>query len=85
MGDILVDFGKDSTLGKPSVYIERRVDDVETQKLHFRHDKDSWLSTETGNSIHLFGRDEFGNTIEVEIPIGVRKLKEALDRYLEGK
>ncbi len=84
MGDIIVDFGNNPHLGKPTVHIERRVDDIETQKLHFTHGKDSWLATETGNSIHLFGRDDIGNTVEVEIPISVEELKEALDKYLSA-
>ncbi len=82
MGDIIVDFSNRMT-GKPSIYIERIVDKHETQKLSFNHNKDSWLATETGDSIHLFGREEDMNIIEVEIPISIRDLKEALEEYLD--
>ena len=80
MGKIFVDFSNRMT-GKPSIFIERTVDEHETQKLRFTLEKNSWLGTETGDAIHLFGKDN-GNTIEVHIPISVRDLKEALDEFL---
>ena len=61
---------------RPSIFIERRVDDIETQKLTFNLTNEAWLSTDTGDSIRLFGRDENYNTIEVEIPISINELKE---------
>jgi len=78
MGDII----KDLRGRRPSIFIERRVDDIETQKLNFSLTNDARLSTETGDSIRLFGRDEYYNTIEVEIPISVTELKEALERLI---
>ncbi len=77
MGDILK-----YLRGIPSIYIERRIDNIETQKLRFDLTNESWLSTETGDSIRLFGRNQECNVIEVEIPISVSELKEALERYL---
>lgn len=82
MGKIIVDFSN-SMIGKPRVFIERRVDEHEIQKLNFSHDRDSCLSTETGLNISLFGRDEDGSIIEVSIPISVEELKNALDEYLD--
>ena len=70
---------------KPTIYIERQVDEIEMQKLRFRHDKDSWISTEGGNSLSLFGRDTNGNIIKVDIPISPEELKEALEKYLKAK
>ena len=64
----------------PSIYIERRIDNIETQKLKFNLTKESWLSTETGDSIRLFGRSEDCNIIEVEIPISIIELKDALEK-----
>ena len=64
----------------PTIYIERRIDNIETQKLKFNLTQESWLSTDTGNSIRLFGRNEDCN-IEVEIPISIAELKDALERY----
>ncbi len=84
MGDIIINFS-DRMTEKPSIFIERMVDEHETQKLHFTQDKDSWLGTETGDSVYLFGRDSDMNTIEVRIPISVRDLKEALEEYLGNK
>ena len=74
MGTIIKNLGG----RRPVIYIERRIDDIEMQKLTFHLTNDSWLSTETGDSIRLFGRDENGNTVEVEIPISINELKESL-------
>lgn len=79
MGDIIKDLS-DRIL---SIHIERRVDDIETQKLRFDLIKESWLGTETGDSIHLFGRDKDNNTIEVEIPISIVELNDALEKLNE--
>lgn len=38
---------------RPSIFIERRVDDIETQKLTFNLTNEAWLSTDTGDSIRL--------------------------------
>lgn len=81
MGYLIYEF----TSLKPAIYIERQVDEIETQKLRFRHDKDSWISSEGGNSLSLFGRDVNNNIIEVEIPISPEELKEALEKYLKSK
>ena len=85
MGTIIKNLGG----RRPAIYIERRIDDIEIQKLTFHLTNDSWLSTETGDSIRLFGRDENGNTVEVEIPISISELKESLGilewRYLNDK
>lgn len=77
MGDILKYLSR-----IPTIYIERRIDNIETQKLRFDLTNESWLSTETGDSIRLFGRNEDCNIIEVEIPISISELKETLERYL---
>lgn len=74
---------KDLSGRRPSIFIERRVDDIETQKLTFSLTNDAWLSTDTGNSIRLFGRDENYNTIKVEIPISISELKESLEKLDE--
>ena len=74
---------KDLSGRRPSISIERRVDDIETQKLTFSLTNDAWLSTDTGDSIRLFGRDENYNTIEVEIPISISELKESLEKLDE--
>lgn len=76
MGDII----KDLSGRIPSIYIERRIDNIEIQKLRFDLAKESWLSTETGYTIILFGRDKDYNTVEVEIPITIDELKDALDK-----
>jgi len=76
MGDII----KDLSDRVSSIYIERRVDSMEIQKLTIRLTKESWLSTETGDSIRLFGHDEDYNTVEVEIPISITELKDALEK-----
>lgn len=76
MGDII----KNLNGRIPSIRIERRIDNIETQKLKFDLVRESWLSTETGDSIRLFGRDEDYNTIEVEIPISVAELKDVLNK-----
>lgn len=68
---------------RPSIHIERIIDDIETQKLSFSLTNDAWLGTDTGNSIRLFGRDDNYNTIEVEIPISITELKEAIERLNE--
>lgn len=65
---------------RPSIFIERRVDNIETQKLTFRLTNDAWLGTDSGNNIRLFGHDENYNTIEVEIPISITELKESLEK-----
>jgi len=70
---------------RPSIFIERRVDDIETQKLTFRLTNEAWLSTDTGDNIRLFGRDENYNTIEVEIPISITELKESLEKLESGR
>ena len=79
MGVIIKDLGG----RRPSIYIERRVDDIETQKLTFSLTNDAWLSTDTGDSIRLFGRDENYNTVEVEIPISISELKKSLEKLDE--
>ena len=79
MGTII----KDLKGRRPSIHIERRIDDIEIQKLSFSLTNDAWLSTDTGNSIRLFGRDDNYNTIEVEIPISITELKEAIERLDE--
>lgn len=76
MGDII----KNLSDRVSSIYIERRIDNIETQKLRFDLTRESCLSTETRNSVHLFGRDNDYNTIEVEIPISIIELKEALEK-----
>lgn len=76
MGDII----KDLSDRVSSIYIERRVDSMEIQKLTIHLTKESWLSTETGDSIRLFGHDEDYNTVEVEIPISIIELKDALEK-----
>jgi hypothetical protein len=83
MGRIIYEFG--SSKLKPVIHIERRVDEIETQKLQFRHEKDSYIGTEGGNSISLFGRDINGNIIEVDIPISPEELKEALIEYSKSR
>lgn len=79
MGDVI----KDLSSRRLVVSIERRVDDIEIQKLRFDLTKEAFLGTESGNSIHLFGRDEDYNTVEVEIPISIIELKVALDKLRE--
>lgn len=80
MGKIIHKF---EDFDKPRIYIKRRIDRIETQELHmnFINGHDAWISTETGNYIDLFCRDEDGNTMEVVIPISVEKLKEAIEEY----
>ncbi len=80
MGDIIHMF---EGFDKPRVYIKRRIDRIETQELHmnFMHGHNSWLSTETGNQLSLHCVDEDGNTLDVDIPISVGQLKEALEKY----
>lgn len=73
---------KDLSGRRPSIFIKRRVDDIEAQELIFSL-TDAWLGTDTGNSIRLFGRDENYNTIEVEIPISISELKESLEKLDE--
>ncbi len=79
MGTVIKDLGG----RRPSIFIERRVDDIETQKLTFNLTNDAWLGTDTGDSIRLFGHDENYNTVEVEIPISISELKESLDKLDE--
>ncbi len=81
MGDIIHEF----LVIKPTVFVERQVDDIETQKLYFRHAADSFMSTEGGESINISGRDENGNRIEIVLPISVRNLREVIDRHLKGR
>ena len=76
MGDII----KDLSGRIPSIYIERRIDNIETQKLRFDLTRETWLGTETGDTIRLFGHDKDYNTIEVEIPISIIELKDALEK-----
>lgn len=80
MGDIIHKF---EGFDKPVLHMKRRVDKHTTEELHmsFIHGHDSWLSTETENSLDLFCRDEDGNTIEVNIPVSVKELKKALEEY----
>lgn len=79
MGTIIKDLSGKRSL----IFIERRVDDIETQKLTFSLTNGAWLSTDTGDSIRLFGRDENYNTVEVEIPISINELKESLEKLGE--
>lgn len=69
---------------KPRLHISRRVDKIEKQELNmnFFDGSRSWLSTATGDQLRLFCDDENGNTMEVDIPISVQKLKEALENYI---
>ena len=79
MGDILYKFEG----FKPQLHIERRVDRIEKQELNmsFTTGHDSRISTETGNQIIIFCRDEDGNMMEVDLPVSVKELKEALENY----
>ena len=79
MGDIIVDMSDKVIPVKVSV--ERRVDDIETQMLHFTLDGDAWLRTETGETLGIFGRDRDGNTVEIDLPISIKELKEALEAF----
>jgi hypothetical protein len=79
MGDIIHQF---TTSDKPRIFVRRIVDDTEEQRLTFRHKTDSWITTETGNSITLYGRGEDGGEIEVYIPISVEDLRDALNIQL---
>ncbi len=83
MSNIIYEFGPSKL--KPAIHIERHIDEIETQRLQFRYDKDSHISTEGGNSISIFGRDINGNIIEVDIPISPEELKEALSKYLKSR
>lgn len=76
MGTII----KDLSDRRPQIFIERRVDDIETQKLAFTLTNNVCLGTETGNDISLFGLDENYNRVEVIIPISIIELKELLDK-----
>lgn len=80
MGNIIHKF---EGFDKPQVHIKRRIDEIETQELHFNFTlaHDAWISTETGNSLNLFCRDDDGNIAEVMIPVSVAKLKEDLERF----
>jgi len=80
MGDIIIDLRTDKM--PTQVFIDRRVDDVEIQKLQFTLDKESYLSTETGNFVTLSGRDENDNRIEVRMDVTIDELKEALEKLL---
>lgn len=73
MGDII----KNLSNRIPSIYIERRVDNIETQKLKFDLTIESWLSTDDGYNIRLFGRNDNCSAI-VEIPISIAELKDAI-------
>jgi hypothetical protein len=78
MGDIILDISKKMPTG---VFIERNVDDIEKQKLHFILDSTSVLGTETGSCITFFGKDRKGNTVEIIIDLSIEELKEALARF----
>ena len=75
MGDVILDISNKMPTG---VFIERNVDDIEKQKLHFTLDSTSILGTETGSCITFFGRDRKGNTVELMIDVSIEELKEAL-------
>lgn len=80
MGDIIIDMkGRMPT----SVFIDRRIDDIETQKLQFTLTKESCLSTETGNSITLSGTDDDFNRVEVRIDVSIEELKKALEKLTD--
>ena len=76
MGTII----KDLTGRVTSIAIERRVDDVEIQQLRFDLTNETWIGTESGNSLHLFGRDKDHNIIDIEIPISTIELKDLLGK-----
>lgn len=73
MGDII----KNLSSRVPSIYIERRVDNIETQKLKVDLVRESWLSTDGGYNVRLFGRNDDCSVI-VEIPISITELKDAI-------
>ena len=78
MGDIIFDIGKKMPT---RVLIERFIDDIEKQELHFTLDSTSTLGTETGSCITFFGKDRKGNTVELVMDISVEELKDALKRF----
>ncbi len=78
MGDIIIDMGKKMPT---RVFIERIVDDIEKQELHFNLDSISTLGTETGSCITFFGKDRKGNTVELVMDISVEELNDALRRF----
>ena len=82
MGTILYQF---KGLDKPQLHVERRIDRIEKQELHmnFMNGHDSWIATESGDSLHLFCRDEDGNTMEVTLPISIEELKKTLEKYID--
>lgn len=80
MGDIIFDTSNGNKM-PTKVFIERNVDDIEKQKLHFTLDSTSYLGTETGSCITFFGRDRKGNTVELVMDVSVEELKEALERF----
>ena len=79
MGDIIIDMS--NKIIPTKVFVNRTVDNIETQKLQFTLDKDVHLRTETGATIVFFGRDIDGNNVEVEMPISIEDLKDALDKF----
>jgi hypothetical protein len=79
MGDIIIDMS--GRVIPTKVIINRKIDEIETQKLEFNLVRDVHLGTEIGESVVLFGRDRDGNSIEVEIQISVDELKEALEKF----
>ncbi len=80
MGDIIFDLSSDIKI-PTKVFIERNVDDIEKQKLHFTLDSTSTLGSETGNCITFFGRDRKGNTVELVMDISIEELRDALERF----
>ena len=83
MGHIITDLK--NALLMTMVIIERNVDEIESQKLQFILDKESFIGTEGGASISLFGRDHNGNIVEILIPISPEELKQSLDNYVINK
>lgn len=79
MGDIIIDMS--NKIIPTKVFVNRTVDQIETQKLQFTLDRDVHLRTETGANITFFGRDRAGNSVEVEMPISINDLKEVLEEF----
>ncbi len=76
MGKIIFKF--DGKSGKPFIYIKRSVDNIETQEIRMTLSNDAFLSTESGYNINLSGKDKDYNIVEINIPISIEELKEAL-------
>ena len=77
MGDIIHEFNI-KELNIPTIYIKRHVDRHEEQTLTFHMDSEAKISTESGNSLTLFGRTTDGTTIEIMIPVSIDDLIEYL-------